>query len=300
MAILVAGLLPDMTAFIESLLSANPPLAAQCITDSGGEQPAQQTIDKVQKELTGIISDTPTTAQERILAGNALNRLGDPRLGVGLRNDNVPEIDWCVIVAGEFVMGCEESDHREESDKESPQHCNYVSTFEIARYPITNLQYQMFINDGGYTDKWRDCWSQLGWEWRTQENLVCRDPYGGDFDLSNRPLVGASWYEATAFCNWLTVELGRTIRLPTEMEWEKAARGVDGRIWPWGDEPPTGEHCNFRSEIGTTSPVGVYIKGASPYGVLDMAGNTWEWTGSLYRPYPYVVSDGQRNPRCRW
>ena len=101
------------------------------------------------------------------------------------------------------------------------------------------------------------------------------------------PVVFVSWKDAIAFCEWLSKEAGRKYRLPTEAEWEKAARGTDGREWPWGNEPPTkdNERCNFRVIVGDTTPVGHYPKGASPYGIMDMAGNVWEWTSSLYKNY---------------
>ena len=112
----------------------------------------------------------------------------------------------------------------------------------------------------------------------------------------DHPVVNVSWKDAVAFCRWLSQASGKTIRLPTEAEWEKAARGDDGRIYPWGDEPPTKELCNFSNNVGDTTPVGQYPAGASLCGALDMAGNVWEWTGSLYGPYPYQVEDGRNSP----
>ncbi len=100
------------------------------------------------------------------------------------------------------------------------------------------------------------------------------------------------WHDAQAFCEWAKV------RLPSEAEWEKAARGTDGRIWPWGDDSPTERHCNFNMNIGDTTPVGNYPDGASPYDVLDMAGNVWEWTSSLFKPYRYDANDGREDPQA--
>lgn len=104
------------------------------------------------------------------------------------------------------------------------------------------------------------------------------------------PVVDVSWFDAVAFCRWANV------RLPTEAEWEKAARGTDGRIYPWGDHPPHLTLCNYGYNAGGTQPVDAYPKGASPYGVMDMAGNAWEWTSSLYRQYPYDANDGREEP----
>ena len=98
------------------------------------------------------------------------------------------------------------------------------------------------------------------------------------------------------YCSWLSQMTGRLYRLPSEAEWEKAARGTDGRIYPWGDEPPDERRCNFGMNVGGTKPVGRYSpQGDSPYGCADMAGNVWEWTRSLYKDYPYDPEDGRED-----
>jgi formylglycine-generating enzyme required for sulfatase activity len=110
--------------------------------------------------------------------------------------------------------------------------------------------------------------------------------------------VGISWYEAQSFCEWAGV------RLPNEAEWEKAARSVDGRKYPWGNQTPDKRLCNYDMNVGDTTPVDEYPKGASPYGVLDMVGNVWEWTNTLWGqdaeqpefPYPFDSTDGRQNP----
>jgi formylglycine-generating enzyme required for sulfatase activity len=114
----------------------------------------------------------------------------------------------------------------------------------------------------------------------------------------HHPVVGISWYEAQSFCEWAGV------RLPNEAEWEKAARSVDGRKYPWGNQTPDKRLCNYDMNVGDTTPVDEYPKGASPYGVLDMVGNVWEWTNTLWGqdaeqpefPYPFDSTDGRQNP----
>jgi formylglycine-generating enzyme required for sulfatase activity len=302
-AVLLAGMLPDMTPFLEKLTPVNPVLAARCVAESGGTKPSAAAIEKVQQTLVAYATGTTASAKERNAAGNALNYVGDPRPGVGLRADGLPDIMWCKVPAGEFLMGSTKDSDGLARDNEMPQHCIVLPAFCIARYPITNAQFQVFIDDGGYTEKWRKCWTKAGWEWRSKQGVTGPKRMGEDFDLPNHPVVGVSWYEAIAFCNWLTERLGRPVILPSEAEWEKAARGTDGRRYPWGKEI-TPEHANYDATgLRSTSAAGVFTKGESPYGLLDASGNVWEWTTSLWgedwqKPkygYPYDAQDGREN-----
>lgn len=148
---------------------------------------------------------------------------------------------------------------------------------------VTNAQYSSFITAGGYTEK--SFWSEEGWLWLLSQNVV-QPAYWNDklFSEDNQPVVGINWHEATAYANWLSGETNLIIRLPTEEEWEKAARGSAGLIFPWGNEWD-GQHLNYQSDDNHSysAPVGSYSMGTSPYGVLDMAGNVWEWTSSRYQ-----------------
>jgi len=142
-------------------------------------------------------------------------------------------------------------------------------------YPVTNAQYRQFIEAGGYNKK--KYWSHEGWKWKDKGNRVqprnWEDPQGNQ---SNHPVVGVSYYEAEAFADWAGKQL------PTEQEWEKAARGLDGREFPWGNDFDP-DLCNFQgSRIKGTTPVTKYVNGASPYGCYDMGGNVWEWTTTWF------------------
>lgn len=204
-AVLLAGIVPDMAEFVDQLLVVNPPLAARRIAESGGE-PSAETIQTVQKALVEIATSRTAQVAERNAAGNALNYMNDPRPGVGMRGDGVPDIVWCKVPAGEFVVGkifqigTIETGERA-FDGEMPQHKVNLTEFSITEYPITNAQYQAFVDDGGYTEKWQECWTQAGWKWREKEGVLGLRRYGGDFDLANHPAAGVSFYEAVAFCN---------------------------------------------------------------------------------------------------
>ncbi len=198
----------------------------------------------------------------------------------GARLDFEPE--WVDIPAGPFLMGSESND-REAFMDETPKHeVNIDAPFAIARTPITNLQYRVFVDATGHRQPKH---------WQLSEFI-------GDC-----PVVQVNWRDALAYCAWLTQALrdaGRfpaglalQVRLPTEAEWEKAARGVDGRRYPWGEARPDDTLLNFANRYGGPSPVGKYPGGASPYGCLDMAGNVWEWTLSGEKSYPYVANDGR-------
>jgi len=187
------------------------------------------------------------------------------------------------IPAGEFFMGSDPSVDKCAEDNEQPQHTVYLPNYYLAQTPVTNAQYAAFVQATGH---------RLPSHWQGG-----RLPIGKD----DHPVVHISWRDALAYCRWLTEATGKPYRLPSEAEWEKGARGIDGRIYPWGNEWDAKRLNSFEGGRGDTSPVGVYVEGASPYGLLDMAGNVWEWTRSKwgrvfedldYR-YPYDPTDGR-------
>ena len=145
----------------------------------------------------------------------------------------------------------------------------------IDTYPLTNEKYRAFILADGYGNQ--AYWSVEGWKWRTEKNITVPE-YWNDpkWNKADYPVVGVSYFEAKAYAKWA----GK--RLPTEREWEKAARGEDGREYPWGDEFDKNKCNNREAAIGHTTPVSQYIDEVSPYGCYDMAGNVWEWCAGWY------------------
>ncbi|MBN1285366.1 MAG: SUMF1/EgtB/PvdO family nonheme iron enzyme [Anaerolineae bacterium] len=203
------------------------------------------------------------------------------------------EPEWCTIPAGPFLMGSTE-EHVKQVIKEAnwdgyknelPQRTVDIPyDYRIGKYPVTWAQFEPFVNAGGYTN--RAYWTQSGWAWREKVGIVKPALWNvPKWRVADHPANGISWYEAYAYCKWLSEQLGYEVRLPTESEWEKAARGTDGRIYPWGDTFDKNK-CNvYESKIGTTTPVGKYSPagGDSPYGCADMAGNVWEWCLTKWR-----------------
>jgi formylglycine-generating enzyme required for sulfatase activity len=180
--------------------------------------------------------------------------------------------DIVLIPAGKFLMG---SDPRKDGcarDDEQPQHVLFLPEYHIARTPVTNDQYLVFTLATGYAPPapWEDG----------------KPPPG----VERHPAVLVSWHDAMAYCRWLAKITGKPYALPSEAEWEKGARGTDGRIFPWGDQWDPAR-CGT-SAVGTT-PTGACPQGASPYGLQDVAGNVWEWTRSLGTKYPYIADDGR-------
>jgi formylglycine-generating enzyme required for sulfatase activity len=168
------------------------------------------------------------------------------------------------VPASEFTMGGEEGD----SD-EQPVHTVYLEAFYIDKYEVTNAQYRECVEAG-----------------------ACNAPADttdyDNADCAQHPVVYVSWDDADTYCRWA----GK--RLPTEAEWEKAARGTDGRTYPWGEGIDC-DHAQYRECVGGTVPVGSKAKGASPYAALDMAGNVWEWVADWYDP-GYYSRSSERNP----
>jgi eukaryotic-like serine/threonine-protein kinase len=215
------------------------------------------------------------------------------------------------VPGGEFLMGAKVSEKRA-TDEERPLHIVLVDNFWIDRTEVSNAMFATFIEESGYqTDAekagWGYVWTKDG---RTEAaGADWMHPQGQDSSLDGLeeyPVMLVSWNDATAYCTWV----GR--RLPSEAEWEKAARGIDGRFYPWGeefdssfanvdDEEVFDEYMVDCSASGCdgyakSSPVGSFEAGASPYGVLDMAGNLWEWTADYYERF-YYTKASSNNPQ---
>lgn len=216
----------------------------------------------------------------------------------------VIDFDWVTIPSGEFLMGSDKQKDKQAYDIEMPLHMLSLPGYAISRTPVTVAQFAAFVQATDYRTVAEERDSEYHW----------RHPRGWFSDVSQKqkhPVTQVYWRDALAFCEWAGV------RLPTEAEWEKAARGPsassgdgrpsislgNGRAYPWGDAPPTDKLCNFNQNVKDTTPVGNYPDGASPYGCLDMAGNVLEWTSSLwgkdvFKPdfgYPYDPSDGRED-----
>lgn len=185
-----------------------------------------------------------------------------------------------LISGGTFWMGCDEG-----PAKHRPRHAVQVVPFYIDRHPITNQEYQRFVDATDYPVPHYDvswCDTQ-GYNWDPETRTF---PEG----KARHPVVLVTWKDALTYAAWT----GK--RLPTEAEWERAARGTDGRTWPWGDKACRGCSNTRKAHIGGTASVDQFTpEGDSPEGVSDMIGNVWEWTASLFRPYPYDPHDGRED-----
>ncbi|HLY30444.1 MAG TPA: SUMF1/EgtB/PvdO family nonheme iron enzyme [Ktedonobacterales bacterium] len=171
----------------------------------------------------------------------------------------------CDVPAGSFPMGSSKQRDKQAANDELPQKDMFVRAFQIARHPVTVAEYACYVHATGQQPSgWQDQASKL-----------------------DHPVVNVSWHEAMAYARWLAQTTGQLWRLPTEAEWEKAARSTDGRIYPWGDEWDNTRANTRDGGPGRTTPMGSYPSGVSPYGAQDMTGNVWEWCSSLVRRYPY-------------
>jgi formylglycine-generating enzyme required for sulfatase activity len=165
-----------------------------------------------------------------------------------------------------------------DDDDEKPPHKVNLSEYFIGKYPVTNREYQAFVKDAKYK-------APKGWN-------------GDQFpqNKAEHPVVNVSWHDAVAYCAWLSKKTGKTYRLPTEAEWEKAARGTDGRKYPWGNKPePNRDLLNYNDNVEDTTEVGSYEDGRSPYDVYDMAGNVLEWVHDWHGETYYQKSP-PKNP----
>lgn len=293
---LVAELLPEslglqlVVADCAEMLAAN----AYPLDDSSADR---------LRELLLHSTTNRESAKERCDAGTSLGKVGDPRFDPArwfLPREIDAPFGFVRVGAGSFVMGSDPARDRDAHAKEQPQHDIELAEFYIAGYLVTVGQFAAFLQDSGYESADKDS---------------LRSP-------ANHPVVRVSWHDALAYCRWLTEKIrdwtnapeaigkwldvtirkGWRVTLPSEAEWEKAARGTDGRIYPWGGDSDPNRGNARETGIGRTSAVGAFPRGASPCGALDMSGNVWEWTRSLWGTdwaepefgYPYRPEDQRR------
>ena len=197
----------------------------------------------------------------RLALGMTLGRIVDPRI-FDLRNPDV----YVEVPAGRYAFG------------DKAKTVEIAEPFRIARFPVTNQQYQAFMDEGGYQDPEGRWWSDAGRAWRDKRGVTEPDDWHDRrFNGPNQPVIGVSFWEAEACAAWAGG------RLPTEEEWEAAARGPDGHTYPWGDDWQDGICNTWEARLGVTSPVGLFPGSRQrPFGLEDMAGNVWEWCTSLH------------------
>jgi len=254
-------------------------LAAKILRDMKEKKRNAEVTELARKKLVSII-ESDASLEERLEAGEILGLLEDPRI------ESTPMI---VVESGEFTRGADKYKW------EKPIRLIYLDEFRIGKYPVTNAEFGAFICDSGYDNK--DFWTPEGWQWKEAKKIS--EPMfwnEGKWNGPNFPVVGVSWYEACAYAKWLSKKEGRFYTLPTEAQWEKTARGSHGSLYPWGKEFDKNLCNTSEGRMKRTSPVGIFPKGKSPYGCLDMSGNVWEWCLDWYHDYYYKESPG-KNPQ---
>ena len=251
----------DLGGYLHELWRYDRARSIQQALDRFKKSPSVQ-LDRLlhpQRMLLEKLTSETLSHQERLLIGQKLAEFGDPRPGVGLRQDGLPDIAWIEIPQGRLRL-------------HGVDHIFEVKPFRMAKYPVTNSQFQVFIDDGGYKNV-------VWWEGIEKIDMATESRWKD----ANAPRETVSWYEAVAFCRWLSHRTRSTIRLPTEWEWQQVATGGDPTSeypWPGGWDAA---RCNsWESRLGQTTAVGLYASGTSRHGLLDLAGNIWEWCQNRY------------------
>lgn len=257
-AILALAKLHRLVAPAQDADFSDPAIVVWNLLEPQLEPPLRQFLYPEPLRLFEELNSDNTSHQRREEIGLRLNQMGDPRRGVGLDEQGLPDITWIDIPAAEVTL-------------KTGDHFRFAG-FRIARYPITWVQYRAFVDakDGYHNKKW---WDGL---------KKASEPGDLLWAFASYPAVNVSWYDAIAFCRWLSTKCKLTIRLPAEWEWQWAAVGNTGQDYPWGDEwCPARVNCDGAG-IGRTVMAGSYPLSRSLFGVDDMAGNIWQWCLNAY------------------
>ncbi len=242
----------------------------------------QETIDNRQFSLLRELTNKNILGKRRKEIGQELCKLGDPRKGIYCDDKNIPQIEWIRIPSGEYYH-----DYLNEIE--------FLSEFYISKYTITQNQFKAFIDDKDETGNFAYN-NEFFWDIKDEhkEFIKSRDEYEILFkgNYKNLPMVDVNWYEAQAFCRWLSLKINMNVRLPSSRELEKASRGGRRREFSYGNIFNSYNANTAESEIGSIIAVGMYPLGASYYGVHDVSGNVWQWTADEYSNIGEYINQG--------
>ncbi len=235
------------------------------------DEPLKSFVRPEAERLLDKVKRSETNHYRRAAIGDRLNQIGDPRLGIGVDEADVPQIEWMAIPPGRVSL----------EDNAGTQD---IAPFYIAKYPVTHRQYRAFLDTA-------DGYSNMRWWEYLEHDQVHGEQYR---PLGNHPADNVSWYDAVAFCRWLTSRVGYEIRLPTEHEWQHAATGGDPKnVFPWGSEWDGYLANTNESRLSRTTAVGMYPLGETAAGVKDMVGNVWEWCLNKYKKPDDISISGE-------
>lgn len=256
-------------------------MASKALCEFHPNKRDERLVSLVRDQLYEIMN-SDAEIKVRFQAGVLVGNLGDTRF-------SEDEDNMVLVPAGEFIRGSK----RFENTK--PVQRIYLDAYMICKYPVTNQEFKRFIDDNGYHKE--EFWTVEGWLWRTNERVtVPLFWYDLKSNYSNSPVGGINWYEAAAYITWLSKITGKPYRLPSEAEWEKAARGTDGREYSWGNNFDKNLCNTDEGNLKRTTPVGIFPSVESPYGCLDMMGNVWEWCSDWYER-EYYKNSPLKNPQ---
>ncbi|MDX2076005.1 MAG: SUMF1/EgtB/PvdO family nonheme iron enzyme [bacterium] len=352
--ILAVAMSQDPDAFIRQVLAVNVPLAGRCVV-AVKHRITPKTISDIQQALITRTQDISADLRARISAGLVLGTVGDPRFTRKTGEQGAYLLPPLITISGgTYPIGDDDAPY----DREKPAHTVPLESFSITQFPVTNAEYALFIEAGGYEDEqwwdteeaqkwrrgegtadgqkagWRETrgllknWTEAGIMGLVDQNKITskqaedyitvknwseerfegwldeqfpsgerytQPRYWDDADFNNpaQPVVGITWYEARAYCAWLSAQTGQIFGLPTEVQYEAATRGKEGRKYAYGNtfEPFWGN--TFETHIRKTTPIGVFPQGKTPEGIYDLTGNVYSWTTTIYEDfrYPYQLDD---------